>query len=35
LLYKKEAPQSEISIGYLTDMPYDVTGDYFTSTLMN
>ena len=35
LIDKKEAPQSEIRIGYVTDMPYDVTGDYFKSTLMN
>ena len=35
LVDKKEAPQSEIRIGYVTDMSYDVTGDYFKSTLMN
>ena len=35
LVDKKEAPQSEIRIGYVTDMPYDVTGDYFKSYLMN
>jgi zinc protease len=35
LVDKKEAPQSEIRIGYVTDMPYDATGDYFKSYLMN
>jgi len=35
LIDKKEAPQSEIRIGYVTDMTYDVTGDYFKSYLMN
>jgi zinc protease len=35
LVDKKEAPQSQISIGYVTDMPYDATGDYFKSYLMN
>ncbi len=35
LVDKKEAPQSEIRIGYVTDMSYDATGDYFKSTLMN
>ncbi|MCA6074263.1 M16 family metallopeptidase [Fulvivirga sedimenti] len=35
LMDKKGAPQSEIRIGYLTDLTYDVTGDYFKSYLMN
>ncbi len=35
LVDKKEAPQSEIRIGYVTDMPYDATGTYFKSYLMN
>ena len=35
LVDKKEAPQSEIRIGYVTDMPYDATGDYFKSYMMN
>jgi len=35
LVDKKEAPQSEIRIGYVTDMSYDVTGNYFKSYLMN
>lgn len=35
LVDKKDAPQSEIRIGYVTDMPYDVTGNYFKSNLMN
>jgi zinc protease len=32
---KVDAPQSEIRIGYLTDLKYDVTGDYYKSYLMN
>ncbi len=32
---KVDAPQSEIRIGYITDMKYDVTGDYYKSYLMN
>ena len=32
---KVDAPQSEIRIGYVTDMSYDATGDYFKSYLMN
>ena len=32
---KTDAPQSEIRIGYLTDLKYDVNGDYFKSYLMN
>lgn len=34
LVNKDNAPQSEIRIGYMA-MPYDATGDYFKSTLMN
>ena len=32
---KVDAPQSQIRIGYITDMKYDVTGDYYKSYLMN
>ena len=32
---KTDAPQTQIRIGYLTGMPYDVTGDYYKSYLMN
>ncbi len=32
---KKGAPQSEIRIGYRYDQPYDATGDYFKTSLMN
>lgn len=35
LVDKKEAAQSQIRIGYLTDMQYSATGDYYTSYLMN
>ncbi len=35
LVDKQQAPQSQIRIGYMTDMPYDVDGDYFKSYLMN
>ncbi|MDP4679877.1 MAG: insulinase family protein, partial [Cyclobacteriaceae bacterium] len=35
LVDKAEAPQSQIRIGYITDMPYDATGNYFKSYLMN
>ncbi len=35
LVDKVEAPQSEIRIGYITDLEYDATGDYFKSYLMN
>ena len=35
LVDKKEAPQSEIRIGYVTDMAYDATGTYYKSYLMN
>jgi zinc protease len=32
---KQSAPQSEIRIGYMTNMKYDATGEYFKSYLMN
>lgn len=32
---KKSAPQSEIRLGYMTDLPYDATGDYFRNSIMN
>lgn len=35
LMDKPKTPQSEIRIGYLTDMPWDATGEYYKSTLMN
>ena len=35
IIDKVDAPQSQIRIGYLTDLKYDVTGDYYKSTLMN
>ncbi len=35
LVDKTDAPQSEIRIGYLTDIEYDLTGDYFKAYLMN
>ncbi|MEQ9306270.1 MAG: pitrilysin family protein, partial [Marinoscillum sp.] len=35
LVDKESAPQSEIRIGYLTDMTYDATGEYFENYLMN
>lgn len=35
LVDKKGAPQSQIRIGYVTDLPFDATGDYFKTTLMN
>ena len=35
LVDKPEAPQSEIRIGYVTDLTYDTSGDYFKSYLMN
>ena len=35
LVDKASAPQSQMIIGYTTDLTYDVTGDYFKSTLMN
>ncbi|MDH5474790.1 MAG: insulinase family protein [Cyclobacteriaceae bacterium] len=35
LVDKEKAPQSEIRIGYMTEMKYDATGDYYKSYLMN
>ncbi|MEZ0542566.1 M16 family metallopeptidase [Fibrella arboris] len=35
LIDKEKAAQSEIRIGYLTDMPYDATGDYYKTGLAN
>jgi zinc protease len=35
LVDKPGAAQSEIRIGYLTDLPYDATGEYFRRDLMN
>jgi zinc protease len=35
LVDKPGAAQSEIRVGYLTQMPYDATGEYFKSSLMN
>ena len=35
LVDKTQAPQSEIRVGYITDMTYDATGEYFKSYLMN
>jgi zinc protease len=35
LVDKANAPQSQIRIGYVTDLTYDATGDYFKSYLMN
>lgn len=35
LIDKEKAAQSEIRIGYLTDLPYDATGDYYRTTLAN
>lgn len=35
LVDKKDAPQSQIRIGYLTDMTYDPTGEYYKAYLMN
>lgn len=32
---KKSAPQSEIRIGYMTDLPYDATGEFFKNQIMN
>lgn len=34
LIHKAQAPQSEIRIGYIA-MPYDATGDYYKSGIMN
>ena len=35
LVDKEKAPQSEIRIGYMTDMTYDATGEYYEAYLMN
>ncbi len=35
LVDKPQAPQSQIRIGYMTNLKYDATGDYFKSYLMN
>jgi zinc protease len=35
LVDKKDAAQSQIRIGYLSDMTYDPTGDYYKAYLMN
>lgn len=35
LIDKEQAAQSEIRIGYLTDLPYDATGDYYRASLAN
>ena len=35
LIDKEKAAQSEIRIGYLTDLPYDATGEYFRLGLAN
>ena len=35
LMDKVGAPQSEIRIGYMTDLEYDATGEYYKTTLMN
>ncbi|WP_266368101.1 M16 family metallopeptidase [Tellurirhabdus rosea] len=35
LINKDNAPQSEIRIGYLTDMPFDATGEYYRTGLAN
>jgi zinc protease len=32
---KKGAPQSEIRVGYMTDLAYDATGEYFRNQIMN
>ncbi|WP_246070126.1 M16 family metallopeptidase [Mangrovivirga cuniculi] len=32
---KEGAPQSQIRVGYVSDLKYDVTGPYFKTTLMN
>jgi zinc protease len=32
---KKGAPQSEIRIGYMTNISYDATGDFFKNSIMN
>ncbi|MFD1144520.1 M16 family metallopeptidase [Larkinella insperata] len=35
LIDKDKAAQSEIRIGYLTDLPFDATGDYYKTGLAN
>lgn len=35
LVDKPGAAQSEIRVGYMTDLPYDATGEYFERFLMN
>ncbi|CAN5356353.1 pitrilysin family protein [soil metagenome] len=35
LIDKEKAAQSEIRIGYLTDMPFDATGEYYRTGLAN
>lgn len=35
LVDKVGAPQSQLRIGYMTDLPYDATGEYYKTTLMN
>jgi zinc protease len=35
LIDKDKAAQSEIRIGYLTDLPYDATGEYYRAGLTN
>jgi zinc protease len=35
LVDKESAPQSQIRVGYLTNLPFDATGDYYKSFLMN
>ncbi|WP_461052672.1 M16 family metallopeptidase [Spirosoma arcticum] len=35
LVDKDKAPQSEIRIGYVTDLPFDATGDYYRTGLAN
>jgi len=35
LIDKPQAPQSEIRIGYMSDLTYDATGEYFERYLMN
>ncbi|MBD2754985.1 M16 family metallopeptidase [Spirosoma validum] len=35
LVDKEKAAQSQIRIGYVTDLPYDATGDYYRTKLAN
>ena len=35
LIDKDKAPQSEIRIGYVTDLPFDATGEYYRTGLAN